>query len=335
MKRSSAQNKRDVSHSDKDIPGLIGTSPRMKQVFKLIREAAQSNLPVLIIGAPGTGKETMATAIHQHSKFAKGPFIVVDCAAIRPEFLPMEFFGHRNGTDPNQPSLEGKVEMADRGTLFIKEVESLPEPFQGELLRFLRDFTFRRVEGKMQRKVEFRLIAALNGDVEELILRGLLRNDLYQWLKGLTLELPALKDRGVDIWLMAKALLKKYAAKEAKKILGFSEQAKKTILTYDWPGNINELDSCIRRAVVMAEKPWISLKDLGLPSTMAPSAINIGLEKVMAQFEEHLVATTFFRAGGNVARAARELKISQSTMRNLLKKYSIFGEQSHGAPRSN
>lgn len=312
---------------------MVGTSPKMKQIFKLIRLAAQTDVPVLLTGAPGTGKETAARAIHRQSRFAAGPFVIVDCAAIRPESLEGEFFGHKSRAHPHQLSLEGKVEMANGGTLFIKEVESLPWSFQGDLLRFLGDFTFRRVGDRIPRTAEFRLTSALSGDAEQLVLQGRLRPELHQKLKGLSLELPVLKDRGIDMWLMAKALLKRYAAKEAKKILGFSEQAKKIILTYDWPGNINELDSCIRRAVVMSEKPWISLKDLALSNTMLPPAINLGLEKVMSQFEEQLIAAAFFRAGGNVAKAARDLKVSQSAMRHLLKKYAIFEGRSQGGAR--
>ena len=243
--------------------GMIGSSAQMQRVFHLIQEAAKTDAPVLIIGPSGTGKELAANAIHQLSPRAAEPFVVINCAAIWPESLEAEFFGYKNGLYLDLPPMQGRVELADKGTLFLKEVESLPRQFRDTLLRFLKKQTFKRVEGRINRKVDLRIIATVNCDLKKLLIKSLFREDLYQLLSQFIVEVPELKDRGVDVLLMAKMFLKSYAARVGKHILGFSEEAKKSILTYCWPGNIHELESCICRAVVMAETPWISLEDLG------------------------------------------------------------------------
>lgn len=256
--------------ADGAFHGMIGTSVQMQRVFQLIREAAKSDAPVLIIGPSGTGKEMAANAIHQLSAKAAGPFVVINCAAIWPESLEAEFFGYKNGPYLELPPMQGKVELADQGTLFLKEVESLPPQFRGTLLRFLTNHTFKRVEGRISRKVDLRIIATVNCSLRKLLVRSLFREDLYQFLSQFIIEVPALKDRGVDVLLLAKMFLKSYAARVRKKILGFSKAAKKAILTHPWPGNIHELESCICRAVVMAETPWISLEDLGHLALYSP-----------------------------------------------------------------
>jgi two-component system NtrC family response regulator len=243
--------------------GMIGSSVQMQRVFQLIREAAKSEAPALIIGPSGTGKEMVANAIHQLSTRAIEPFVVINCAAIWPESLEAEFFGYKNGPYLDLPPMQGRVELADKGTLFLREVESLPRQFRGTLLRFLKNQTLKRVEGEINRKLDLRIIATVNCDLKKLLIRSLFREDLYQLLSQFIVEVPELKDRGVDVFLLAKMFLKSYADRVGKQILGFSEEAKKAILTHCWPGNIHELESCICRAVVMAETPWISLQDLG------------------------------------------------------------------------
>jgi two-component system NtrC family response regulator len=249
--------------ADGSFHGMIGASVQMQRVFQLIREAAKSEVPVLIIGPSGTGKEMAANAIHQLSARAAEPFVVINCAAIWPESLEAEFFGYKNGPYLDLPPLQGRVELADRGTLFLKEVESLPPQFRGTLLRFLQNRTFKRVEGRISRKVDLRIIATVNCNLKKLLVQSLFREDLYQLLSQFIVEVPELRDRGVDVLLLAKMFLKSYASRVGKEILGFSEAAKKAILTHSWPGNIHELESCICRSVVMAETPWISLEDLG------------------------------------------------------------------------
>jgi two-component system NtrC family response regulator len=249
--------------ADGTFHGMIGTSVQMQRVFKLIREAAKSDAPVLIIGPSGTGKEMAANAVHQLSAKAAGPFVVINCAAVWPESMEAEFFGYRNGPYLELPPMQGKVELADKGTLFLKEVECLPPQFRGELLKFLQDHTFKRVAGQINRKVDLRIIATVNCSLRKLMVRSMFREDLYQFLSQFIIEVPALKDRGIDVLLLAKMFLKAYADRVGKEILGFSPAAKKALVAHPWPGNIHELESCICRAVVMAETPWISLEDLG------------------------------------------------------------------------
>jgi two-component system NtrC family response regulator len=260
MRRASQKPKKKANGA---FYGMIGTSVQMQRVFRLIREAAKSNAPVLIIGSSGTGKEMAAKVIHQLSARAAEPFVVINCAAIWPESLEAEFFGYRNGPYLDLPPMEGRVELADKGTLFLNEVESLPLQFRDTLLRFLQNQTFKRVLGQINRKLDLRIIASVNCNLRKLLVQSLFREDLYQLLSQFIIEVPELKDRGIDVLPLAKMFLKSYAARVGKEILGFSEAAKKAILTHSWPGNIHELESCICRAVVMAETPWISLEDLG------------------------------------------------------------------------
>jgi len=321
--RKEWQPSRSPDRLAKDFHGMIGTSPAMLRAFQLIREVADSNTTILITGPSGTEKEMAARAIHQRSSRASGPFVVISCAAIRLEFLESEFFGYENGGLSFLPPMPGKVELADLGTLFTEEVTELPLHFQGKLLRFLQDYTFKRVGGSETRKVDLRFICSSNRDIKKLVEQGSFQQDLYLRLNGLTIELPALKDRGVDAWLMAKAFLKSYAAKMGKGILGFTQQAKKTILAHSWPGNIPELESSICRALMMAEGLWITPQDLGLPTPEPLSLARPGFRETITKYQVELVARALADSGRNIGLSAKKLKISRSVIYRLMKKYNL------------
>ncbi len=305
---------------------MIGTCPAMHKVFHLIRKVAASDVPVLITGASGTGKEMVAQAIHQRSLRSKGPFVPVNCGAIPRDLLESELFGHEKGAFTGAfRTVVGKVELAHNGTLFLDEVGELPPELQVKLLRFLQEFSFERVGGRESKQVDLRVIAATNCDLTELIAAGRFREDLYYRLNVVNIDLADLKDRADDVLIMANVFLRRYAAKTERKILGFTLEATKAIQAYSWPGNVRELINHIRRAVVMAEDEWITPENLGLNLAQLQGLANngLGLKEAKAQFEAKLLADTLAHCQGNVQLAARNLKTSRSVIYHLINKYDL------------
>jgi hypothetical protein len=244
---------------------MVGVSEPMRQVFHRIRKVAATDLPVLITGASGTGKEMVARSIHQRSLRAAGPFVAINCAAIPRELLESELFGHEKGafTGAYRTSI-GTVERAQGGTLFLDEVGELPLELQVKLLRFLQEFTFERVGGRKTIEADLRVISATNSDLTALIAEGKFREDLYYRLDVLNIELPPLKDRDDDLLIMATIFLKRYSSRVGQKELRFSKEAMTAIQTHNWPGNIRELTNRIRRSVVLADGSLIAPEHLGL-----------------------------------------------------------------------
>jgi DNA-binding NtrC family response regulator len=307
---------------------MIGTCPAMLQVFNLIRKVAPADLPVLLTGASGTGKEMVAQAVHERSLRSQGPLVPVNCGAIPRELLESELFGHEKGSFTGAlRTVVGKVELANYGTLFLDEVGELPPELQVKLLRFLQDFTFERVGGRETRRVNLRVISATNADLKELISQGRFREDLYYRLNGININLPDLQDRGDDLLIMATVFLRRYANKTGKKLSCFTQDALKAIQSYHWPGNIRELIHHIRRAVVVGESAWISTKDLGLdaPSHKTSQVNHLGLKEAKARFEATLVAEALARSEGNVQLAAQALQTTRSVIYHLINKHDLKG----------
>jgi two-component system NtrC family response regulator len=306
---------------------MIGTCEAMLDVFKMIRKVANTDVPVLVTGASGTGKEMVARAIHQRSVRHKGPFVAINCSAIPRELLESELFGHEKGsfTGAYRTSI-GMVERANLGTLFLDEVGELPLDMQAKFLRFLQEHTFERVGGRKTIKVDLRVISATNCDLRELIAADRFREDLYYRLDVINIELPHLKDRGDDALIIANTFLKQYAAKHGKNIKGFAPEAIAAIETHSWPGNIRELVNRIRRAVVMAEGEWITPENMSLTvKEITPESIidGLGLKEAKERFEMSLVAAALKRNQGNVSLAAKALKTSRSVVYNLIQKYGL------------
>jgi two-component system NtrC family response regulator len=312
---------------ENDSEEMIGTCKAMRDIFCLIRKVAITDVPVLITGASGTGKEMVARAIHQRSNWAQGPFVEVNCGAIPRELLESELFGHEKGafTGAYRTTM-GHVERAQGGTLFLDEVGELPVDLQVKLLRFLQEFTFHRVGGRQPLKVDVRIISATNADLSDLIAAGRFREDLYYRLDVVNITLPVLQDRDDDCLIMANVFLKRYAARLGKDIKGFTAEAMTAIQGHTWPGNVRELINRVRRAVVMTEGGRVGPEHLGLDQSggVAEPVFNgKSLKEARAEFEARLVSEALHHFQGNVFLASRALRVSRSTMYHFIQKYQL------------
>ncbi|WP_457624600.1 sigma 54-interacting transcriptional regulator [Persephonella sp.] len=308
---------------------FIGVSDEMKKIFDLIRKYATNDYPVLIIGETGTGKELAAKAIHERSKRADKPFVVVNCAAIPDNLLEAELFGYEKGafTDAFKRKI-GRIEFADGGTLFLDEIGDMPIKMQAKLLRFLEDLSFTRIGGNEMIYANVRIIAATNVDLAEAVKEGKFREDLYYRLNVLTIHIPPLRERHEDILVLAKYFLNKYSREIGKNIKGFSPKAEEALMNYSWPGNVRELINVIRKAVVLTENSMISEKDLDLKKDnmqeyyrVSPSSLN--LRENIEKLEKDLLKQAFIVSGGNISKMARLLGISRPKVYSLIEKHGI------------
>lgn len=306
---------------------MVGNSPAMQHVYTSIRKFAMTNAPVLITGESGTGKELVARAIHERSAYGTGPFVAINCAALPPTLIAAELFGHEKGafTGAMQRRI-GRIESAHRGTIFLDEIGDLPLEQQTHLLRFLQERTIDRVGGTKPILVDARVICATNGDLNKAMLGGRFREDLYYRLHVLRLHLPALRERGDDLELLATFFLRKFAADHGPTVAGFSEDAWKRMRDHHWPGNVRELIGSVRRALVMAESPWITARDLGLDRPLSapqPEPRTPTAAASRPAVDEQQLKAALAAQGGNVASTARALNLSRMTIYRLMHRYGI------------
>ena len=307
-----------VSYSD-----MLGSSPPMQAVFETIRQVAASDAPVLIVGESGTGKELVARAIHHASARRNGPFHVINCGAIPEALLESELFGHEKGSFTGAHAQRtGRIELAEGGTLVLDEIGDFPLALQVKLLRFLQQHEMERVGGRHTLKVDARVLAATNKDLQLAMREGLFREDLYFRLAVVNITLPPLRERGDDMLLLANALLQRYAAAQPKKVMGFSRQALAVMQSYAWPGNIRELENRIKRAIIMTQGTRLTPEDLELGS---PALRYEGhtLKEAREALEKDLIQKTLAKNKGNITRTAMELGVSRPTLHELLTRYSI------------
>jgi len=302
---------------------MLGSSPRMLQVFDSIRKVASTDAPVLIMGESGTGKELTAQAIHGRGARKEKPFVVINCAAIPETLLETELFGHEKGAFTGaHVQRKGRFELAQGGTLFLDEIGELSLALQVKLLRFLQEHRVERVGGREEIAVDARVIAATSTNLEQAIGEGRFREDLYYRLAVVVIPLPALREREGDLELLAKAFLQRYATEHKKKVTRFSAQALRAMAQHTWPGNIRELENRIQRAVIMAEGSTVNPADLELKST--PGTYDgRSLKEAREELERDLVQRSLIRHRGNLTRVAEELMISRPTLYELMEKLGI------------
>ena len=318
--------------------GMLGSSEPMREVFNMIEKVAKSSAPVLILGESGTGKEMVANAIHNRSKRKKGSFVAINCNAIPENLIESELFGYEKGafTGANSQRI-GLIETADGGTLFLDEIGELPAPVQVKLLRFLQEKKIQRVGGREEIEVDTRILAATHVDLKAAVDEGSFREDLYFRLAVVVCHLPALRQRGADIGLLARDFLQRFAAQDKREGLMFDQRAERAISTHPWPGNVRELQNRVHRAVIMADGRKITCEDLEISAADSLTGVEsaaIGASKVDVShatdlkearetLERELVTNALQRSGGNISAAAKELGVSRPTFYELMSKLGI------------
>ena len=309
------------------VEEMVGTSPGIRGVFDLVRKVAKTDMPVLITGETGTGKELTAQAIHDRGQRKnEGPFVPINCGAIPETLLESELFGHERGAFTGAvQQKKGKLEAADGGTLFLDEVGDLLPSLQVKLLRFLQKGTFERVGGHETLHVDARVIAATNVDLKAAIDKNLFREDLYYRLGVMHIHLPPLRERGEDTLLMAMLFLKRAAALHRKPIRGYTPEALNALRSYPWPGNVRELSNRVRRAVVMAEGSEITPCDMDLThETLQEGGDSLdSLRAAHRRIEVELIVKAMSMHRGNLTRVARDLEVSRSTLYRKLRAYKL------------
>ena len=305
------------------LSGMLGTSPRMLEVFAAIRKLATVDATVLVRGESGTGKELVALTIHRLSGRSGGPFTAINCGAIPDSLLESELFGHEKGSFTGAHAMrKGRIESASGGTLFLDEIGELPLALQVKILRFLQEKQFERVGGRSPIDVDARIIAATNADLTERMREGRFREDLYYRLSVVSVALPALRDRGDDVLALADAFLERAAMEAGKAALAFSPDAVAALRAHAWPGNVRELENRIRRAAVMGDGPRLGPADLELPD-VAAGAARPPLKEMRRGLEREAVREALRRNGGNISQTAAQLGVSRPTLYALLEKLGI------------
>ncbi|MFQ5657902.1 MAG: sigma-54-dependent transcriptional regulator [Candidatus Methylomirabilales bacterium] len=321
--------------------GLIGRSPKMIELYKLISKVASVSGTVLISGESGTGKELVARTIHRTSDRAGKPFLTINCGAIPELLLESELFGHVKGAFTGAVANKaGLFEVADGGTVFLDEVGETSLALQVKLLRVLQDRIFRRVGGTEDIEVDVRVIAATNQNLQELIRKGHFREDLFYRLNVIPVDLPPLRERREDIPLLAMNFLAKYSEETKRTIKGVSPEAMEPLLRYDWPGNVRELENAVERGVAMESSEVLTPESLpdklreGRPETVENGQSPLGLDAVTAKVEREMLEDALRRSGGVQVRAAKLLGISLRSFRYRAKKYGVdFKGIRHGKER--
>ena len=308
--------------------GMVGTSRGIQRVYALMKQAAESDITVLIRGESGTGKELVARSFHFNSSRKKGPFVALDCATIPETLMESELFGHEKGTFTGATTRRiGAFERADGGTILIDEIGDLPYTLQGKLLRILQEREVQRIGGTAPVPVDIRVIAATNKDLDRAVKSGEFREDLFYRVAAFPIMIPPLRDRREDIPVLAEHFLEKYTKRLNKPIKGISSAAMRLLLQFDWPGNVRELENAIERAVLLEASSVIQASNL--PPQLSP-AIASGRDRAapsavlpLAEVERQALLLALEASGDNVTRAAHALGIHRATLHRKLKKYNL------------
>jgi len=320
---------RDRMDTETQLHGIVGSSAKIQDVLRMVSRLKDTRTPVLISGESGTGKELVARAIHFRGSFANRPFVAVDCGSLVPTLIESELFGYEKGAFTGAlKSRTGLFQSADGGTLFLDEIGELPLEMQAKLLRTLQEKEVRPVGSNQRIKVDVRVIAATNRDLEHEYRSGTFRKDLYFRLNVVTLHVPALRERRSDVPMLAHWFLEHCAPGRPVQI---SSAAMKSLLQYDWPGNVRELENCIARAVALGDRQLIDLEDLppaianvsSVPEARGAHTIDFPLATDLEDIERNTIERVFEQVKGDKVLAGKMLGISRATLYRKLKRYNI------------
>jgi two-component system, NtrC family, response regulator AtoC len=341
--RTHAANQQNVKADGRTRASIIGESPQMQDIFKIIDKVADTPSTVLITGESGTGKELIATALHDGSSRRDKPLIKINCAAIPKDLMESELFGYERGAFTGAvTSKPGRFELADGGTLFLDEIAEIPVEMQVKLLRALQESEFERVGGIKTTRVDVRLVAATNRDLHREVDTGSFRKDLYYRLNVVPIVLPPLRERKGDIPKLVVHFVEKYNKRLNKKIDGVADDALAVLQAWPWPGNIRELENLMERVIVFADGPQITAKDLpepvrgGTPQTAPVSdgaatpsvgALKDIVRQETAKVEKDLIVKALEETQGNVTRAAKLLQISRKSLQTKMKEFGLRDDE--------
>jgi len=334
QKLEKEETRRSISHQ------LIGNSPQIKKVIQMVQKVAPTDSTVLVYGESGTGKEIIARAVHANSKRNDRVFFAVDCGTLSDNLLESELFGYtKGGFTGAHKDKEGIFKLADQGTVFLDEIGNIDKEVQGKLLRFLETKEFLPVGSTELQKVDVRLIFATNRDLEQMVQKGLFREDFYYRIFVYPITLPALKERRMDILPIAYFFLKQFCEKMGKKINSFDESSVYRLVEFDWPGNVRQLKNTVERAVILCEGDQISLKDLPLFGGLGDAEemfknipeTNEELIKVKKEIrqqailkvERNFVLHALMKNDWNATKASSKVGLQRSNFQNLMKKHNI------------
>lgn len=313
---------------------LVGQSPAWIEIFKSIGKVARTDVGVLLLGESGTGKEMVARTIHENSARSRKPFIIVNCAALPPDLLESELFGHERGAFTSAVSQKiGKFEAADGGTVFLDEIGELPLALQPKLLRVLQEHTFERVGATSSLHADVRIIAATNRLLEEDVEEKTFRADLFYRLNAYVIRLPPLRDRRSDVLPLAEHFLERYASRNQTAIAGLTEEAVLALQQYSFPGNVRELEHLMERAAVQAggraitfeqiKHQFAAVKSTSKAATGLEHLLQLPFHESVAAWEKQLIENALEAANGNKAEAARRLSIHRRLLYEKLQQFGI------------
>lgn len=309
--------------SDSPLSGIISRDPGMLKVCRSVEKVAPSSATVMLLGDSGSGKELIARGLHNLSARADKRFVAINCAAIPEHLLESELFGYEKGafTGAQRQTL-GKLELAHGGTFFLDEIGDMAMGLQAKLLRFLQERVIERVGGRSEISIDVRIVCATHQNLKSLAESGRFREDLYYRLSEIVLMIPPLRDRVGDSALLAHHFKNKFCARESRPVLNFSPEALAVIESYGWPGNVREMENCIRRAVIMADGPQITAADLGLPDSAAEEE-NVNLRQARDAAEYKVMVKALARVDGNIVKAAELLGVSRPTLYDLMNHHGL------------
>ncbi|MBI3808282.1 MAG: sigma-54-dependent Fis family transcriptional regulator [Nitrospirae bacterium] len=314
---------------------LVGTNAKMIAQLTIAKQAAQSDVTVLLTGETGTGKEVVARAIHRWSPRRSKPFVAVNCAALPENLLENELFGHEKGSYTGAVKREpGKIEVAEGGTVFLDEIGDMPLPLQSHLLRVLQDQTFFRIGGTQPVRTNVRFVAATNKDIRRAIQQGTFREDLYYRLAVITVPLPPLRERMDDVPALAQHFLDRAVRMGIHRSCALSDHAIQALQQYPWPGNIRELENVLMRAVILCPEDTLEPSHLHLPDSQSPSATEAETgspsrhyHECMDAYSRKVIEAALQRNGWNQTKAAEELGLQRTYLTKLLRQKDISGRQ--------